>query len=228
MIFAAFGAGLPGVDTTHDAQSGNYALKLFKDTLNNYPIGGDVLATFPCNSYVNLSGFYKLENPGPQDSAAVGFIATSWNSTTQTRDTIINDGIQLGAASNYTAFSFTPMVLNFNATIDTVQFLALYLPQNDQSSFKLDNLTIGTWAVGEADLSTKDQELKVYPNPTRDRLTIEYAQNAELIQLMNINGQVLLDQRISQSKEQIDLSSFAEGIYFLRIGEKVQRVVVSR
>lgn len=57
LLITFFSGGFPGVDTTHDAQSGNFAVELFKDSLNNYPVGGDILTTFPCSWYVDVSGY---------------------------------------------------------------------------------------------------------------------------------------------------------------------------
>lgn len=228
LVFSIFAGGVPGIDTTHDAQSGNLALRLFRDTANNVPIGGDAISIIPCNSYVTLSGFYKLENPGPNDSALIGITATYYDQVNQRRDTVIDEGIFLGAAANYTAFSFTPLPTNLTLPIDTVILTTLYFPQGNQTSFKLDNLSLTRWAVNLEESSKITNEFKVYPNPAKDFIVVENAELGKVMQLMNMSGQILIEQQIISKREQLELDSYPQGIYFLRVGEQIQKVVLSK
>lgn len=56
-------------------------------------------------------------------------------------------------------------------------------------------------------------ELVVFPNPTSDFLTLQTNENIELIQIINMNGQVLLEQNNSA---EINVSHLPKGTYIVR------------
>jgi hypothetical protein len=77
--------------------------------------------------------------------------------------------------------------------------------------------------------NSKEITLRIFPNPTSGNLTISeislslIGQNAIIT---DINGKQILDFEITQQQQQIDCSSMKKGIYFLRIGEIVQKLMV--
>lgn len=233
LLLSVIGGGAPGVDTTHDAYSGNLALELYRDTANNVLFGGDVLAILPCSQYPSLNGYYKLENPALGDSAVIGIVATGYDTLNNRRDTVINEALVLGAVANYTAFHFTPIPNNFSTDIDTIQFLLAYLPQGDLTSFKIDSLTLNTFVVGlDEELSDDEQSeasIKVFPNPSKGqfRLEVEEVLNFPL-QISNMNGQIIYEKLVISQNSLIDLSAFPDGMYFLKYGEEIRKVVVTK
>jgi hypothetical protein len=65
-----------------------------------------------------------------------------------------------------------------------------------------------------------NMSLNVYPIPTEGSLNIDVVNEGNLIiyySLFDINGKLLLKNRIFDHKEQIDLSSVPNNIYFLEI-----------
>jgi len=82
----------------------------------------------------------------------------------------------------------------------------------------------------------KENQLKVFPNPTTNYITIENDNTVKktfTLTLMNIQGQQLLSEKVEIDKTHIlDLSKFPNGIYFLTLqNEKenyVSKVVVQR
>jgi len=58
--------------------------------------------------------------------------------------------------------------------------------------------------------------VSVYPNPANNNITIESLQKST-IEILNIQGQTILQQKIQQGKTDIDISSLAKGIYILRV-----------
>lgn len=77
------------------------------------------------------------------------------------------------------------------------------------SSIELD--PIGA-SVGENEISN----LEIYPNPATDIATIS-SENADELVIMNTVGQVIVTINQPQNKEQIDVSKFETGIYFIQI-----------
>jgi hypothetical protein len=58
-------------------------------------------------------------------------------------------------------------------------------------------------------------DIKIYPNPANDNLTIE-APSKATIEILNIQGQLLLQQSIQETKTEIDISGLSTGIYYIK------------
>jgi len=73
-------------------------------------------------------------------------------------------------------------------------------------------------------------EIKIYPNPTQDKIQIEnYQGDANNVQIYNAMGQNLSSQIGSKQNQdlnslQLDLSALPTGVYFIRIGEQSFKV----
>jgi glucose/arabinose dehydrogenase len=69
---------------------------------------------------------------------------------------------------------------------------------------------------------------KLYPNPARNEIRIENGkwkiENDEY-RIYNLTGQVLLLGQVNNKETIIDISSLAKGIYFVKVGEVVRKVV---
>ncbi len=66
---------------------------------------------------------------------------------------------------------------------------------------------------GVFDFATK-QQLIIYPNPGNGLFTFEANETIQSVQVFNLSGKLIFDNRISDSKGQIDLSNFEKGVYF--------------
>lgn len=78
-----------------------------------------------------------------------------------------------------------------------------------------------TWYEGVGEL---EQSLRVYPNPANDYLMVEGQMTS--VEVYNTIGQCLLSRAVNETNTRINLSSFDNGIYFLRVnnnGEVVTR-----
>jgi hypothetical protein len=67
--------------------------------------------------------------------------------------------------------------------------------------------------INEKELSDR---IKVYPNPATDNITI-IAPQKSIIEILNIQGQTIIQQPLQQGKTDIDISSIAKGVYILRL-----------
>jgi len=68
--------------------------------------------------------------------------------------------------------------------------------------------------------------LNVYPNPAKDELIIESHQ-ISTIDILNIQGQIVIQQKLQQGKTDIDVSGLAKGLYILRLSSN-DRTEVTR
>jgi hypothetical protein len=76
--------------------------------------------------------------------------------------------------------------------------------------------TINTQATDAPD---QMHSVFVFPNPTNDVLNIRFKSNEEYrFQLFNVLGEILLDVNLRDESNSINLSGFADDIYFYRFG----------
>jgi hypothetical protein len=64
-----------------------------------------------------------------------------------------------------------------------------------------------------------ENDILIYPNPTDGIITIKFSkpeQEPINIQLINLNGEILLDQNTTSTSTQLNLSKFCTGCYFLK------------
>jgi hypothetical protein len=66
--------------------------------------------------------------------------------------------------------------------------------------------------------------LMVFPNPCKNQLTVISAQNS-IAYLVNISGKVLNSIKLEPGNNELDVSSLQSGIYFVRIGSEVIKIV---
>jgi len=89
---------------------------------------------------------------------------------------------------------------------------------------------------GESTTSIEDEEygiINIYPNPTSSivNLYIEQYDMYERIELRDMNGRILNQKNISNQNEVIDLTEFANGVYFISIisgDESHQQKIIKR
>jgi hypothetical protein len=74
--------------------------------------------------------------------------------------------------------------------------------------------------------------MNIYPNPTRNTLTIDLGDNSMIgstIQIIDLLGKEIERRNISQSKFTVNLSQFSQGVYFLKFnnsfGSKVFKII---
>ena len=74
-----------------------------------------------------------------------------------------------------------------------------------------------------------DFDILIYPNPTTGTITIEGI-NIEMIEVINIEGQIIQKTEVENDKTNIVLSLQSKGIYFVKVitntGIKTEKIVV--
>lgn len=73
----------------------------------------------------------------------------------------------------------------------------------------------------EFDAMLGEQEIKIYPNPTKGSLRVsipikEYQQNV-ILQVYSMQGALIIDRRVTGEMTVVDLNRHPSGIYILRI-----------
>lgn len=94
----------------------------------------------------------------------------------------------------------------------------------------------GLSTIGISSNSPMDNEVKIYPNPTKDNFLIEFLpEKNSVIQVVNLLGEVVYNENIAASniklKKQINMENVSKGVYFVVIeaGSKkhVKKVVIN-
>jgi Secretion system C-terminal sorting domain len=65
--------------------------------------------------------------------------------------------------------------------------------------------------------------LKIYPNPTKNTISIITSDYSQPMRLFSINGTLLMSK--NQTTEQLDISELPTGMYFLHVGSDVLKVI---
>lgn len=76
-------------------------------------------------------------------------------------------------------------------------------------------------ALGSLDISTTDLTLLTYPNPTSGNFVLSISDNFQdnlTYALSDVQGKQLINGVIRDSKTQISIQNFTNGIYFLKVG----------
>ncbi|MNJ90850.1 hypothetical protein D3C87_84900 [compost metagenome] len=219
-----------------DTQNGDMALKLsvFYTHDKDMAYQRAAYTSFPAS----LKGYYKyfdnlIYNHQTQnverDTATVSVLLSKWNSHLNQRDTIGFGQLKLSEAFNYTPFS-CPVHYTSTVTPDSI-LIHLNCSRirdeyglsgnlfGDNSFFFIDNLSLedGTLGLEEPAESKKWQ---IFPNPGNGLIHIpEFTGEATLV---DVHGKHLVSQSYPESA--IDLNSFPQGVYLLRLKEHSGRI----
>lgn len=77
--------------------------------------------------------------------------------------------------------------------------------------------------------NTQPKQVKVHPNPTSDKFTVKWEGiNPTKIEIYSISGVLIYEKNLKQDNHQleVDLSSAKPGIYLVRIGEQMRKVIL--
>ena len=79
--------------------------------------------------------------------------------------------------------------------------------------------------LGVEDDNSENIILKIYPNPAKDFIKIDFQKqfNARKIQIISLEGIIILE---TEYKELIDISNLPTGLYFIRCGDIVRSFIV--
>ncbi|MBA3666023.1 MAG: T9SS type A sorting domain-containing protein, partial [Bacteroidetes bacterium] len=120
---------------------------------------------------------------------------------------------QVGTTLRPPQYTITAMTMvNITPTITSV------------TNFSVANNFCATVNVPENELMGLES-VSVYPNPTPGIITVSTNERSANIELYNVNGALVYSVKCMNNKQEIDLSKFQNGIYFLRCGTSVKKIV---
>jgi len=135
-----------------------------------------------------------------------------------------------GAHSNYNVFSLTDIMEEYSYTFD--------MTTNDNDArikFDLGTSTADVYFESiviesielqdpTTSIAIKEYKSEIYPNPVTNRLTINNFDHFEQLIITNINGSKILNRRLNNQSNFIDVSHLASGIYFVSLLNQKNRL----
>ena len=232
------------VHRSTDVHGGTYAAKLES---MNLPVLGNMGGLITLGSYdmlaglsggqgitgkpIKLKGYFKYA-PVSSDTMAVIVIMTKWNGSS--RDTLFYSGIMTNTTvAAYTLFEIPISYTPSTESPDTMNIVATssagYAPQVGSALF-IDDMSFEYGAgINE---TAENSILSVFPNPTTGNINVLLNGEQNTITVTNLLGEVIYSQATTSKNLNIDLSSFADGIYMLGVdngsSKHFQKLILSR
>lgn len=214
----------------HNDHVGNFVgLKLDDDSLMTADAFGQNLnEVIPYQSYVEVAFIAQGPYGGMYSGACAGMTLYGLSDSIQVDSSYANIGenpnaIVMGTTDHYDFFWWKRDTISFTTTlpISALVFSPEIVPGCKQYIY-IDQITISVAPIPDPEPS----ELQIYPNPVSAELKLvgptKYFGSDFVI--ISENGELVKKGKLSQS---IDVSSFAQGTYFLRISREDETIEMS-
>ena len=91
----------------------------------------------------------------------------------------------------------------------------------DEPYIYVGTISSGVWRrplseVGLAE-NSKNTDFNIFPNPAVDKVTIQSQKKGAMLSIYNLQGQLLLSQRIQQEKTELNINNLVAGVYILKL-----------
>jgi chitinase len=74
---------------------------------------------------------------------------------------------------------------------------------------------------------TTATKFSVYPNPSASSINIAFENNNNSsLQILDVSGAIMKEQKMLNTQETVDISNLSSGLYFIKIGQTVQKLIV--
>jgi hypothetical protein len=174
-------------------------------------------------AWVKIAGFDTTLNafasygnifPGPDGKIYI----SNWDFTSG-QMSVINKPNKKGLAAE-----FCPRCLRFDTILP--YYVSIGGPPN-MPNYAMGADSSSCWPLSNVQLAISNEQLKVYPNPSYSNVIIDVSDlSNNSLSVTNAAGQVVYNQKPKTVKTTIDVSQWASGVYFVRYGSKVKRLVI--
>ena len=150
--------------------------------------------------------YYILNN-----AAGAPPLSYNWNWGDGTYDTIAYPSHTYSAAGNYTIC----LTVTDSSGCSSTYCYSDSLQKSTNSIIYVNVIPPGTLGINEIN---KSSSFSVYPNPADNNIIIEnnsLSKNA-IISIYNLQGQLMLIKSLKQEKTEVEISSLAKGLYFIK------------
>ena len=120
--------------------------------------------------------------------------------------------------------SFTSSIIGLTA--GTTYYVRAYAANATGTAYGNELVLKTTSTIGIKDVVNVNSIAKIYPNPAKSQITITGLEQSENIQIINTIGQVVKQYNNVQETIIINIADLSRGIYFVRIGNYVKKLLV--
>ncbi|OGI69448.1 hypothetical protein A3A09_01000 [Candidatus Nomurabacteria bacterium RIFCSPLOWO2_01_FULL_42_20] len=153
----------------------------------------------------DISATYRTK-AGPDPNLGLGSVVSDWQIFGAVTGMDIVMPLALQPGTNYVTLQYKGVATNYSIlTTDTIPIL---IP--------------GATGIEEAG---EGGEVKVFPNPATDFVTIETQDKGELT-LSNILGEVVAEKTLVPGVNKLEVTDLSPGLYFYKVGENAGKLIV--
>jgi hypothetical protein len=188
------------------------------DTVTYKPISGFSFSTRPVSLSYNMQYMVSL----PSDTAYVSVTLSKWNNLLMKRDTIAFGKSIFNAMAHswFTNYTYLNYISGENPDSACIVISASSNNPLNNSFMYIDNLQFNGSVIGIDERNLSANDVILYPNPSKDIVTINITQ--PILSPIQINiydnaGRLVFDKIIKENKTVIDVSALAKGTYFFEI-----------
>ncbi len=182
-----------------------------------------------CDSTGNCGWGNALSNYSTP--TAFGSKTIQWDGT-DVNGNVVPDGtykIYVESATYYpSGICNAAMALNFNTWVSLTKGPNFYTNSNPGNSLNITNWSI-VWTPGTV-TSLSDQsnkyEFLIYPNPSQGIFNIKSNSTIKNVKVLNILGETVYED--NAGTEILNLSNFNNGIYYISVNNKTQKIILNK
>ena len=187
----------------------------------NVATGGTALAStaaLSTGTYYATQTSGGCESPRTAVSVTVTAVSAPTGAATQSLSSLLTLGDIVVTGSNIVWYASAANAASGTNPLASTQLLAnttYYATQtiNGCTSNTSLAVTITTLANQDFDMT----QFTFYPNPVIDLLNITYSQDMTSVKVFNMVGQQLMSKQVNSNTVQVDMSSYANGAYFIQV-----------
>lgn len=139
------------------------------------------------------------------------------------------------ALTSFTCLATTPPNLSGTGTFLGVwqSNIDLYVPESALSAYRnadqwKDFRSVNAYTTNLSTTETKNNLLKVYPNPAKDHVVISNISKGANISVYDLSGKILFQTKSPGNSLNINTSSYKNGIYLVKVGENTTKIIVNK
>lgn len=133
--------------------------------------------------------------------------------------------------TSFTSLATTPPSLGRMAFYGTWQGNCdLFVPESSITAYAAASQWNGFKNVNTylSTTETKNNLLKVYPNPAKDHVVISNISKGANISVYDLSGKMLFQTKSSGNSLNINTSTYKNGLYLVKVGENTTKIMVSK
>lgn len=167
----------------------------------------------------------KITVPSLPQSSPIAKFSINASGSTNTAYNFIDSTV---ATVNSRVWRFTPNTVTYVGGTDSTSAIA-QVKFNVKANYTVTLTDVNCWGKNTKSATINilntgvnevnaDKYISVYPNPTNGLFEIDINTiEANTLRLMDINGKVIIERKVLSSKERLDMTGFAKGVYILNI-----------